>query len=263
MKQDNALTPTPVHIRLRHLHCHRASSRWRATQPYLWNIFFRIDGSCVHLTEQFDLVGKADFFFSPGSHGNLGVDTVTPGSVTVIPPEVGHWDCTLSPIPVPFFAYQVPPLLGIITVLMEQENVSAAGAEAGHQALNRYVQAAVNEAIRDFHVREIDVENIHDSIKAYFARRVASFVEGIEVAIIRAVREAQTLWQNLWALIDQDDLVGYHIRDLSLQELSAADGHIALTPRWNTANCGDWELQGHVELGPDTSPQPRQVEIEE
>ena len=253
---------TPVHIRLRHLHCHRESSRWRATQPYLWNIFFRIDGSCVHLTDKFDLVGEADFYCSPGSHGNLGVDAVSPGSVTVIPPEVGHWDCTLAPIPVPFFNYQVPPLLGVITVLMEQENVSAKGAEAGHQALNRYVQAAVNEAIRDFHVQEIDVENIQGSIKAYFARRVASFVEGIEAAVAQAVRQAQTVWQNLWALIDQDDLVGFEVRDLSLAELEAAGGRIDLHLRWDTPNCGDWELQGYVGLGEDPAPPPRQVAIE-
>jgi hypothetical protein len=228
----------------------------------MWNIFFRIDGSCVHLTEQFDLVGEADFFFSPGSHGNLGVSAVTAGSLTIVPPAVGHWDCSLSPIPVPFFNYQVPPLLGVITVLMEQENVSAKGAEAGHQALNRYVQAAVNEAIRDFHVREIDVENIHDSIKAYFARRVEAFVHGIEDAVALAVRQAQTVWQNLWALIDQDDLVGFEVRDLSLVELEAAGGQIDLDLRWDTIACGDWQLQGYVGLGDDPEPPPQKVEIE-
>jgi len=228
----------------------------------MWNIFFRIDASCVHLTEQFDLVGEADFFFSPGSHGNLGVMAVRPGSVTLIPPEVGHWDCTLTPIPVPFFNYEVPPLLGVITVLMEQENVSARGAEAGHQALNRYVQEAVNQAIRDFHVREIDVENIHDSIKAYFSRRVEAFVHGIEDAVGLAVRQAQTVWQNLWSLIDQDDLVGYEVRDLSLAEIEAAGGQVELHLRWDTPSCGDWELWGYVGLGDDPEPPPRQVEIE-
>ncbi|GAB4410484.1 MAG: hypothetical protein OHK0039_14930 [Bacteroidia bacterium] len=245
-------TTTPAYIRLRRLHCHRESSRWRKTEPYLWNIFFCIDGQSVQLNERFELSGEARFYCSPGSHGNLGVASVQAGESVLIPPAVGQWTFDMRPIAA-YFTYSIPPIVGVISVLMEKENVSAAGAEAGHRALNAYVQAAVNEALRNFDVRRIDVENIRESIRQYFAEKVGEVVLGIEQAVSKAVADAQTLFQNLWPLLDRDDLVGYRIWDFHANEIAQ---HVALSHRWDTRSCGDWELHG--EIGPG-SPDPLPV----
>jgi hypothetical protein len=259
--RDLPMPSLPVYIKLDRLICHREGSGWRRTEPYLWTIFFAIDGQHIRLTEQFRLEGEAQFHFTPGSHGNLGVHAVTSGQVIRIPQAIGSWETELHPIKVPFFNYNIPGMVGVVTVLMEEENVSAQGAEAGHDALNRYVRQAVNQSIKDFDVRDIDVENIQASIKAYFAGKVSSFVDGIEVAVSGAVRSAQNLIQNLWSLLDRDELIGYEIWDYNSVELGKAPGPIKFSRRWEVGANGDWELFGQVWVGKKDGPT-GEVEVE-
>ena len=169
----------PFTVHLKRLLCHQEGSGWRKTEPYLWTIFFKIDGENLSLTDDFKLQGEVDFHFNSGSHGNLGIEAVKSGETIHIPLETGLFQAELQPIQVPFFNYQIPGIIGVVAVLMVKENVSAEGAEAGHKALNDYVRQAVNQAVRDFDVKEIDVENIQASIRKYFSEQVEQFVEGI------------------------------------------------------------------------------------
>lgn len=83
------------------------------------------------------LEGSATIFTTPGSHGNLGDTDVDEGDTIPIPPAIGFQQMTLTPIPVPDFVKQlgtddVTAIAGCIVVLMEEDNVSDDGAEAGH-----------------------------------------------------------------------------------------------------------------------------------
>ncbi|MEO1449886.1 MAG: hypothetical protein AAFV07_10180 [Bacteroidota bacterium] len=253
-----------IQARFSRLICHREGSSWRKTEPYLWTLFFKIDGSTVKLSERFELEGEAVFHHTAGSHGNLGVLEMRTGEEVVIPAKIGVWQTTLEPIPVPFFNYEIPGIIGMVAVLMEKENVSAAGAEAGHQALNTYVEKAVNEALTQFDVKQIDVENIQASIKAYFSEQVGQFEAGIEKAVTDAVIRSQNVFQNLWSLLDRDDLIGYEVWDLD-QDLLQAEGKFDIQKRWTDNQTGDWELRGEIltdGLVPPTT-SPVQIEIED
>ncbi len=235
---------TAITISLQKLTCHQAPRRRRRKPPYLWTVFFKIDGSTVRLSPQFELQGEAEFHFTPGSHCNLIEVPLAPGQTTEVTPALGTWQTELLPIEVPFFDYQMPGLLGVAAVLMQENNVSDIGAEAGHQALNEYVRVAVNRSIQQFSVKQIDVENIRPSLKRYFAQQVHTLADGIESQVKRAVADAQTLAQNLWSLVDQDELIGYRVWDFMASELS--EPLVPLQQRWVEQSLGTWELRGEI-----------------
>ena len=207
-------------------------------------MFFRIDGEGVSLSPQFELKGQAHFHFTPQSQGNLQINAVQEVGSFPIPPSLGLWRTELTPIEVPFFSYQMPGILGVIAVLMQENNVSPIGAEAGHQALNEYIREAVNAAISNFSVKAIDVENIQPSIKQYFAKQVDRLADNIESEVKKAVVSAQSWTQNLWSLIDQDELIGYQVWDIMDNEIPQ-DG-LRLTHQWNHAELGVWTLSGQI-----------------
>jgi hypothetical protein len=240
------MPPTSLAVALDSLVYQTAGRRRRRKQPYLWTTFFKIDGSTVHLSDQFQLTGQAAFHFGPGSHGNLQQQAFEPGDAIAIPEGLGQWQTEITPIKVPFFDYEMPGMIGVVAVLMQENNVSDIGAEAGHEALNRYVEDAVGEAIRSFDVKHIDVENIQPSLKQYFAGQIASLADGIEDQVRHAIVEAQSWWQNLWSLIEQDELVGYCVWDLLSEEIPTGEEGYRLHQRWTHDQLGAWELRGSV-----------------
>ena len=239
----------PVKIQLEELICHKKgrSSGWSKTAPYMWNIFFKFNNPSIKLNEKFGVYGKADFHFTEGSHGNLEVGHMEAGESIFIPNPVGIWDTQLDGIEVPYFDYEFPGIIGCICALMEQHNVSSKGAEGGHQALNEYVRTSVNQAISDFHVQHIDVKDIEPSIGRYIDQEVAKFTDGIEKRVEGAVRQSQNLVQNLWSLLDKDELIGFEIWHFNQAQIVEAGGKIPLTARWATYAHGDWEVKGVLE----------------
>lgn len=223
--------------------CNHPPRRARRKPPYLWTVFFKLDGSGLSLSPEFELKGEVQFHFTHGSHGNLG--TVTVGEAVPISSYLGHWETSLEPIPVPFFDYEMPGILGVVAVLMQENNVSDIGAEAGHQALNDFVQEAIQESIANFSVKLIDVENIQPSLKRYFADQVDRLAEGIESRVRQAVVKSQSWSQNLWSLIDQDELIGYRVWDLMASEIPT-DETVELVQNWTSQSLGDWTLEGQV-----------------
>jgi hypothetical protein len=232
----------------------KAGRRRRRKQPYLWTTFFKIDGGTITLSKQFQLTGQAAFHFGPGSHGNLATQVFEPGDAIPIPPAIGQWQTELLPISVPFFNYEMPGMIGVVAVLMQENNVSDIGAEAGHEALNRYIEEAVGDAIRSFDVKHIDVENIQPSLKQYFAGQVAALTDGIEAQVKDAIVEAQSWWQNLWTLIEADELVGYCVWDLLSIDIPAGAEGLPLQQHWVHDQLGTWELQGKVTKSTDSTP---------
>ena len=242
-----------ISVDLHTLHCHQVSKRWSKGKPYLWVIVFSIDGKTIKLTENFKLGGEAFFEFSEGSHGNLQKETVKEGESVAIPEHLGKWEVELESIGVPFFNYAIPGIMGVVAVLMLEKNVTESGAEAGHSALNEYVQQAVNQAIGEFDVKEIDVENIQKSIKEYFVNKTDSLAHGVEDAVKDAIVKSQNIFQNLWSFIDQDELIGYQVWDYNQFEIEEAGGKIRLQKRWATEKEGDWEILGTIKRVADSA----------
>ena len=229
-----ARTPVVVRIDLERIICHDEGDGIGSAEPYLWVAFFKVDGTTVTVNSAFTLDGVATVEFTPGSHGNLPNDDVDPGEVIAIPPAIGEWSTRLEPI-----GFQDVPDLdvggaaGAVVVLMEEDNVTDAGAAAGHTAFDSAVREALNEIVATRTVTNQDVSD----------EELAGFEEQISDAVKDAVANQQGVFANIWSWLNADDTIGFKAFVFS---------HDSLTPntvtgfshRWR--NEGDWEVQGTV-----------------
>lgn len=238
-----------VKITLDQLICHRKGRMkgWRKTAPYMWNIFFKISNPHLKVNQKFRLYGNAKFHFSKGSHGNLKVYHMDAKQTALIPEEIGVWEDELHSIDVPFFNYEAPGLIGVVTVLMEQHNVSKRGAEAGHRSLNDYVKKSMNTALHDFDVTRINVKDIENSIKDYFDEELERFIEDIETKVGGAVVKAQNIIQNIWSLIGKDELIGFKVWYFNNLDIEECGLNIELSTTFSSYAHGEWEITGKVE----------------
>jgi hypothetical protein len=233
-------------VKLTQLRCHDRPDGWTNSEPYLWNIFFKIDGSCITLTKEFRLHGKPVYHFSKGSQGNVLAKNLASGESVQIPEDVGEWKTMLVPIKVPFFEADVSGVLGVVSVLMEQNLVSSGGAEAGHEAFNKYVMEALDTVVREFDPKKVSLDDVDGSIKAYFDKQVTKYTENIADLVSQAVSGSQNIVQNFLSLLKKDVVIGYKIWDFSSQAMLDSTGEMPFSHRWDTRKSGDWELKGKV-----------------
>jgi hypothetical protein len=235
--------PLNVWVRLDRLHCYDEGDGWGSAEPYLWTVFFKIDGSTVSLSDAFTLVGTAAVVPTPGSHGNLGDTDVDAGDDVDIPDAIGAWQTILQPIPV---ADSIRPLLqsskgwddwpgyvGVVCVLMEEDNVSDAGAEAGHAALNAGIQNALDQVIT---TRGIGNQTVTDA-------EIDSFIGSVKSAVSTAIEAEQSGWENFWSWLNADDTIGTGVFFWSHDDLTPGTT-ASFSKRWKDE--GDWELVGNV-----------------
>jgi hypothetical protein len=241
------LQPIELKINLDKLTLHKKSDRWGLSEPYLWNIFFRVDGDAIEINPNFTISGNGIFHLSKGSHRNLRVSIHNSKEVN-IPKEVGVWETVLKPVKVPYFEHLVPGMTGVISVLMEENNVSNDGAEAGRMAFGEQVQQAMGGALKAFNPNMIDISDIQHSLSNYFQAQVGEFVDGIEKYVIDAIKKRQNILQNVWSLINADNLVGFHVWNFSQQDLMDNKGNIKLNHHWKSERYGHWEIEGEVNI---------------
>jgi hypothetical protein len=245
-----------VKIKLKTLTCHNQPQKSIKTIPYLWTIFFRIDGACVEIAHNFKLIGKGVFHYGKGSHGNLNISNITKKETVFIPQEVGEWTTSMTPFRIPYFEQKVPSIIGAICVLMEQKNVSGKGAEAGHTALNQQIERAVNESLAAFDPKNIDINDVMGSIKNYFENKVATYTDTIQNEIIEAIKSNQSLLRNLWTLMSADNMIGQHVWNFNQKDILGSQYQtLDFNHRWRTTELGDWEIQGNISIVDENIPQ--------
>jgi len=234
-------------IALDKLILHKKSERWGLSEPYLWNIFFRVDGDAIEINPNFTINGGGIFHTSKGSHNNLKT-TIHDTNTVNIPTEVGIWKTVLKPVKVPYFEQFVPGMIGVISVLMEENNVSNEGAEAGRVAFGQQVEKAMNGALKAFSPKSIDISDIQHSLSNYFQGQVGEFVDGIEKYVVDAIKKRQNILQNVWSLINSDNLVGFQVWNFSQQDILDNKGNIPLNHHWKSERYGHWEIQGEINV---------------
>ncbi|MBA4056815.1 MAG: hypothetical protein C0490_19025, partial [Marivirga sp.] len=234
-----------VIFKLDRLICYEEADGWGSAEPYMWTVFFKIDGTTCRLNNLLMLEGTATIFTTPGSHGNLGDTDVDAGDTVQIPAAIGEMDMILTPIPVPDFVKQqgvddVTPVAGCIVILMEEDNVTDDGANAGHQSLNTAIQNALDGIIPTlgFLNQEISDEDIEN-----LSEQVQSQVED-------AIKNQQNFFENIWSWLNADDTIGTVVWKFSGDKL-LTDTPIALQHRWpneeeRSSDHGDWEIFGAV-----------------
>ena len=125
-----------VELRLTNLHCFEEGDSAGSAEPYLWTVFFKIDGDTTVVNDKNALQGTATVVGTPGNHGNLPNHDVDPGENILIPAAIGVFNTRLRPIPlvVPIGdVTEVGGAVGVITVLMEQDNTSNSDVAQGHR----------------------------------------------------------------------------------------------------------------------------------
>ena len=95
MPRDSLLT----RIELDRIHCHDEGDGPGSAEPYLWTVFFKVDGETVAVNSALSLTGEGTIQVTPGSHGNLPNSDVDEGEDIAVPSSTGEWQSVLQPIP--------------------------------------------------------------------------------------------------------------------------------------------------------------------
>lgn len=236
-----------IRFQLQQLEC-LAHPEIEKVVPYLWNIFFRIDGQCMKITEGLRFNGRVMAHFSEGSHDNLQVEAVELEQAIKIPKAVGEWTTHIEPLFLPLFEQSIPAVFGVLSVCMEKGNVSPKGAEAGHQVLNKEVSLAVNQLLSDFEPKHIDLEDPVESVKNYFQEKAAPYTKSIPKKVILAVQKEQSIFQNIWTLVNKDEFIGIHAWYFTQRELLQKNGLLDLAHTWEAKSGAQWRIGGEIKV---------------
>jgi hypothetical protein len=177
-------------------------------QPYMWNVFFTIDGASVAFGEDLRLRGRARVQASVGSHGNLGAGAAAmrAGDRVEIPDPVGRFVADLRLIPFPAALESalvggVSGVAGCVSVLLEKDLVAPAAAEEGRKAFVDEVTRVLDELIPTLGVGSqtpdpADLEALGDRI----GQRVREEILAAGGPV-----------QDLLAALDPDDVIGFRV----------------------------------------------------
>jgi hypothetical protein len=237
----------PVTFRLSSIYCKDEGDGIGDAEPYLWTIYFKIDGQTIH-QNGLKLDSDAVFFFGPGSHGNLGVNGVSGGSTVNIPALIGEWSSKLSPITIMDFnnnPHNIPGIAGVAAVLMEEDNVTDGGAESGHQALNNFLQTSINDFIHNISLLDFaGTDHPKDVLDAKIEDLKTQIKNQAEGVVHDAIVNKQPWYSNLWSWVNADDKIGSQIWMFDQDQVVAARYSIDFSEHW--INEGDWEIFGNI-----------------
>lgn len=250
-----------VSMNLEKLICHEEGDGWGSAEPYMWVVFFRISGDDVEIvldeidfsttppTPSVKLEGAPLMQFSPGSHGNLPNHDVDAGETVPIPTAIGLFETEVKPIQfsadlqalaeslgIELPVDDMPGFVGAAVVVMEEDNVTDGGAEAGHQALNTVIQERIQEIIDTRSIENADIDQAE----------VDAIADSVSGAVRDAIANHQSWFQNLWAWLNSDDEIGHQVFLFNSDNLTPS---AALQRRWE--NEGDWELTGLLTASPE------------
>ena len=196
-------------------------------EPYLWTVFFKIDDG--------DGSGQpiATVMGTPGSHGNLGVGTVRPPSVIRVPRSIGRWDTGLIPLPNQAGTVNglVRAVVGVVAILMEEDNVSDDGAEAGRRELTKQVQKAIDGIAADL----VSALTFNED----------AFAATIRSKVADAIQAEQNFLEDIWSFLDKDDFVGSMVWHTLYNDLEDASAPLTFSEVWE-GSFADWSLDGQA-----------------
>lgn len=233
-------------------------------EPYLWTISIRMGGDDIRQSpdDPFRLTGAPHYVFGAGSHGNIG-GGMDEGDTRNIPGPVGTFGSAICPIELNVLGntIQIPGVMALIVVLMEEDNVSDSGAEAGHQALNDLVVSRVNGFLSGLNLLDIYTEasslisgtgqtieqGAVEVLKTRFNDLKDQLVNDGQSVIKNAIKNEQNIFENLWSWINADDYVGAEMFLQTTDELLDNGNQMDITGRFNEGD-GDYEITGRFTL---------------
>lgn len=230
-----------VNFNLSNIKCYDEADEDGGAEPYLWTVFFKVDGDTAVVNDRFNLEGTASVFGTHGDHGNLGDTDVKENDTVPIPGSIGKFKTTLRPIPVkPIPGLTVGGVVGVIAILMEEDSTSEDAVAEGHSQLDTALQNALNNLIPTLGWDEQDITKEE--------------VKGIESKITSAIRSAIVnevgFWDIAWGFItldnNQDDHVGTAKFVLSYRDLEGLSGRAISLKQSIDGDHGSWGIYGSV-----------------
>lgn len=231
-----------IEFKLDRIHCHDEGDGIGNAEPYLWTVFFKVDGdTCVVNTAGSNgpfLQGVPTIVTTPGNHGNLGTSDVDEGDDVGVPSIIGEYRTLMKPIPLtaPLFGVkEVGGMIGCIVVLMEEDNTSGDAIARGHEALDR--------AVRDNLTAVLGTLSINKPTPT--AEDIQAMSDAIGAAVKQSIKDGVSVLDWIVGFGNMDDQIGSAVFLFAHNDLEAAAGStIPFGRRWD--NEGDWELFGHI-----------------
>jgi hypothetical protein len=226
--------------------CHDEADGWGDAEPYLWPVFFKIDGDS-YAVDAAGLIGFPQVFPTNGKHGNLGDTDVGDNDRVSVPLKLGMHDTRLKPIPVldpirrELIGDDLPGIAGLVVVLMEQDGWPDALAVAGYNAFVDAVQFGVAKAMESFQNAE---EPSNDEIDEQIAKVEALVGKMVKGAILEAMSGPQIA--GFGTVRNNDDQIGTETFRVTQDEF-ANSNRKAFERRWSgpeTSGGGDWSIRG-------------------
>jgi hypothetical protein len=233
-----ALDQLRVSFRLNKIHCTDEEDGGGSAEPFLWVVYFKVDGETVFVGEDLKLHGSAKVVGTPGSHGNLpgGVDA---GDDISIPSVLGAFTTTLRPIPTPFKGMTIGGIVGFIAILLEEDFTSDHDINVGHAALNSAVQKGIDAMIGTMGVEKKEVTDAEiDALE----KKIAASVES---AIANEVDFFQGIWSYVGFGNGQDDKIGTAKFIGKHADLANSAG-TTKPLQWSWSSSGKWSMNGSV-----------------
>jgi hypothetical protein len=213
-------------------------------EPYLWTVFFKIDDA----NRSGDPIATVVSF--PGSHGDLGVGTVTAPAVIRVPQSIGLWETGLTPLPDRPGTINglVGAIVGVVAILMEEDNVSDDGAEAGRSELTKQVRKAM-DAIAANLVSALTFDPV-------------ALEETIRSNVEEAIQDQQNILENIWSLFNKDDFIGSMMWHALYDDLANSSTPLTFSsdPPWEFLIPGapgvlqEWSLDGQARTFTESRP---------
>jgi hypothetical protein len=206
------------------------------SEPYIWAIFFKLDGKTAQIVNnKLEGIKKPnqpiELHFSKGSHTNLtsaaidiDKDGMDEGDNIPIPSDVGTWQTTLKSIdsPHPFnpnLTIEIPGIVGVFYLLMEEDQITNSAIEVGHQVLNSFFEEKLNKFACNIDLLELineaqeinsipSAEDVFGVLLKKFKSLESVLREEGKSVVIEAVKNEMNLIEKIGAFVDPDDSYG-------------------------------------------------------
>ena len=258
-----ATQETKFNITLNSIRCIDEADSWGLGKPYLWMMAFKIGGDEIRQIKgnPLKIEGSPVYSFGQGSHGNIG-GGMDAGEVRLIPGTVGSFGSSIRPIEIDLLdnRVEIPGFIGLVTILMEEANLSDKEAEAGHQVLNLLVMEKINAFLSRLNLLDIYLEasGLSDStfpiekaftsiLKSKLEKAMYQLAADKEREIKRAISIGQKSVKKPWSWMGNDVLAGSTMSLFSTEATTGQQNGIEFKANFNGGD-GEYEVNGKFSL---------------
>ena len=224
-----SLSTLKVNFNLDSVICNSESEGGRS-QPYLWTVFFSVDGPNITIDSTNHLVGIPFFQDQTGDQGNLDVDHVTADNEIPVPPAVGKLliPRIMEPLKHDQNSSTFAGFIGCIATLLDQDSSLGRDIQEVHEVYNNVVREEFINLFPKLHPPNFQPSpnQINDTAK--------KITKKVDMALKERRRPDR----------DSDDRIGTTMFTFSQTQL-AATPVISFKSRISQGE-DDWEVSGKV-----------------